>query len=216
MPASMIRPALLASVLLLAACQQSTPADAPAAAGPSVGERVAAAAEAVNPVTSPRDDVIAAMERMRNVRSYHGEMEIDLGAKGKQHNAVDFVAPDLFRMQMQGIGTQIIAGDTMYMEMNGERMKVPMPAGTLTQWRDPGKLDEIRETMTVEAQGSDTVAGRPARKYLVHNSLPKPTDVTMWIADGLPVRILSVAPEGSVTIDYSRFDDPQIVIDRPN
>ena len=32
------------------------------------------------------------------------------------NSEIDFVAPDRYRMAMQGLGTQVIIGDTMYME----------------------------------------------------------------------------------------------------
>jgi hypothetical protein len=123
-------------------------------------------------------------------------------------------------MAMPGMGTQTIIGDTMYMSADGRSMKVPLPAGTLTQWRDPAKFDENAATMTVESQGRDNVDGTPARKYLVHNTRPQPSDVTMWIGDDdLPLQIrISGSAQGhatTTTIRYSRFDDPSLKIDPP-
>jgi predicted lipoprotein len=116
------------------------------------------------------------------------------------------------------MGTQTIIGDTMYMHMQGRTMKLPMPKGTLTQWRDPANLAKSEEGMTVQARGTDTIDGASARGYLVHHEQPQPTDVTMWInGDGLPVRIqVASMMQGKTvtsTINYSRFNDPTIRVD---
>jgi hypothetical protein len=154
------------------------------------------------------------------LRSYHATMQMDGGPRGAMRNEVDFVAPDRFRMTMPGLGTQTIIGDTMYMSVDGRNMKVPLPAGTLTQWRDPARLDENAATMTVEAQGRDLIDGKPVRKYLVHNTRPQPSDATMWIGDDdLPLQIrVSGSAQGrttTTTIRYSRLDDPSLRIDPP-
>jgi hypothetical protein len=219
----------------LAACKPSPPsvpdASAPAAATPdaqatdaagagTAADTVADAMAAMSPATTPKEALRASMQRFMGVRSYHASMQLDGGPRGAMRNEVDFVAPDRFRMAMQGMGTQTIIGDTMYMSVDGRSMKVPLPAGTLTQWRDPARLDENAATMTVEAQGRDNVDGMPARKYLVHNTRPQPSDVTMWIGnDDLPLQIrVSGSAQGrttTTTIRYSRFDDPTLRIDPP-
>jgi hypothetical protein len=227
-------PFLLVLPLLagLAACKPSPPsvpdASAPVAATPdaqatgasTAANAVADAMAAMSPVATPKEAIRKSMQRFMQARSYHASMQLDGGARGAMGNEVDFVAPDRFRMAMQGMGTQTIIGDTMYMSVDGRSMKVPLPAGTLTQWRDPARLDENAATMTVEAQGRDNVDGMPARKYLVHNTRPQPSDVTMWIGnDDLPLQIrVSGSAQGrttTTTIRYSRFDDPTLRIDPP-
>lgn len=135
-------------------------------------------------------------------------------------NQIDFVAPDRYRMTLQGMGVQTIVGDTMYMSMGGRSMKVPMPAGTLSQWRDPAKLSENEATMTVEAQGSESVDGVATRKYLVHHGQPHPSEVTLWIGnDGLPLQMqarndLHGKPMTTM-VRYSRFNDSTLQIAAP-
>lgn len=217
----------------LAACKPATPpsADAPSAAAAtstparsdnppaSAPSAIAAAAAALNPLASPKDEITASMEKFLAVRSYHASMQVSGGPRGTITNEVDFVAPDRYRMQLP-MGTQYIVGDTMYMDMQGKVMKVPMPKGTLSQWRDPVRLAENTASMTVEAQGSEVIDGSPARKYLVHNTQPQPSDVTMWIGgNGLPVQIrASSTTQGQAaetTIRYSRFNDPTLRVDPP-
>jgi hypothetical protein len=160
------------------------------------------------------------MDKFLALRSYHASMEFSGGPGGAMgHNDIDFVAPDRSRMVMP-MGTQIVIGDTMYMHVQDRTMKVPMPKGTLSQWRDPARLAEAEEGMTVQAQGSDTLDGMATRKYLVHHEKPQPTDVTMWInGDDLPVQIqvnsLLKGKDMTSTIRYSRFDDPSIKVDPP-
>jgi len=216
---------LLASCVLMACKPAVAPAndvDATAAAGtatapPSALSRIAGD---LNPLPSPKDALKASMDRFMALHSYHASMEFSGGPGGAMgHNDIDFVAPDRYRMVMP-MGTQFIIGDTMYMHVQGRTMKVPMPKGMLSQWRDPARLAEAEEGMTVQAQGNDTLDGVATKKYLVHHEKPQPIDVTMWInGDDLPVQIqVNSMLKGKAvasTVRYSRFDDPTIRVDPP-
>ena len=132
---------------------------------------------------------------------------------------MDFVAPDRYRMKMP-MGTQVVIGDTMHMQVEGRSMKMPLPKGTLTQWRDPLRIEESKAGMSVESLGSDSLDGQPAKKYLVRHTEPQPSEFTFWIGDdGLPLQLVSQGESQgkpySMTLRYSRFDDPSIVIDAP-
>jgi len=225
MPADRLRPVfpLLCAALVfgLSGCKPSADATAPAQdAGASAADKVAAVADAVNPMASPREEVIAAMRKLMDARSYRAEMQHSGGPRGAMTNTVEFVAPDRFRMEMAGIGTQYVIGDTMTMTMEGRTMQVPMPKGTVTQWRDPGNFREAEASMTAEALGNDAVDGIQARKYLVHHTTPKPADITLWIgADGLPLQ-MQVGGDANgqpvtTTVRYSRINDPGITIEAP-
>jgi hypothetical protein len=81
-------------------------------------------------------------------------------------------------------------------------------------------MAENEATMTVTAQGADTVGTAPARKYLIHHTRPQPIDVLMWVGDdGRPLQLeVSSTMQGSkveTSVHYSRYDDPSIVIDAP-
>jgi hypothetical protein len=218
--------ALLGITIALASCTPAAndatagnaTADA-AAAGPSAAEQVASAAATLNPLSSAKDQVLASVDKFKSLRSYHATMRTSGGPGGAVANEIDFVAPDRFRMKMP-MGTQVIIGDTMYMNASGRTMKLPMPKGTLTQWRDPANMAQSAATMTVEAQGSESVDGVSARKYLVHHTQPKPVDVTMWIgSNGYPLQIRVDGnlngQTSTTTIRYSRINDPTIRIDPP-
>lgn len=206
---------------VLAACKPQ-PAAAPAAGAPASGSSTAASvADALDPLPSAKDEIKAAMDRFLQVESFHATMTMtgDAMPAGGMTTEMDFVAPDRYRMQMP-MGTQVIVGDTMYMSVQGRTMKVPMPPGTLSQWRDPAKLAQNQATLTVEPQGREAVGGAPARKYVVRNTQPEPSEVTMWIGDDdlpLQIRHSSIA-EGkrmNATIRYSRYDDSSIKVEPP-
>lgn len=221
----------LSALCALAACKpaaappQADTADAANATATTPGANAApagntpAASAFANPLGSAKDDILAAMRQFVEARSFHASMQISGGPRGDMTNEVDFVAPDRYRMQM-ATGTQYIIGDTMHMQVQGRTMQVPMPKGTLSQWRDPGKLSENADSMTVGAQGREDIDGTAARKYLVHNTQPQPLDVTLWIGpEGLPVQLstssLYQGKDIATTIRYSRFNDPTIRIDPP-
>jgi len=164
-----------------------------------------------------KDEIKAAIGKFSAARSYH----VSMRQSGQQAmtTEADFVAPDRFRMTMP-MGTQIIIGDTMYMDMQGRTMKVPMPKGTLTQWRDPANIAKYEATMAVKALGIELLDGKPAKKYRVSNTQPQPSTSTMWIGgNGYPLQIKvdSKVMDKVVgtTIRYSRFNDPSIRIDPP-
>lgn len=218
-----IRPLALAClVLALAACKPSAPADTAASAQTEPAGTMEKAAAAQNPLSSPEDEMKASMDKFLKAKSFHAVMDM----QGAQSMAIemDFVAPDRYRMKMP-MGTQVIIGDTMHMQVEGRSMKMPLPKGTLSQWRDPLRIEENKAEMNVESLGSDSIDGQPAKKYLVRHTEPKASqpqsnEFTFWIGgDGLPLQLVSQGDaQGkpySMTLRYSRFDDPSIVIDAP-
>ena len=164
-----------------------------------------------------RGDIRAAMDRMLAARSYHAVMQV--AGDRPMTNTIDFAAPDRYRMTLP-MGTQTIIGDSLWMSMNGMHMKMPLPAGTLTKWRDPANLDKTMATTTVQALGADAVDGQPARKYQVTNTQSKPGTSTLWIgANGYPLQIQvdghALGKATTTTIRYTRFNAPSIRIEAP-
>ncbi len=164
-----------------------------------------------------KDDLRASIQKMMAAKTYHAEMKADTGRA--MTSSIDFAAPDRFRMTLP-MGTQTIIGDTMIMNINGMHMKVPMPKGTLTKWRDPANMEKNMATMAIEALGVDIVDGQPARKYHITNTQPQPSDSIYWIgANGYPLQIQvsgkAMGKASTTTIHYSRFNDPAIRIDPP-
>lgn len=202
------RAPLLLVLVLLAACSRD-PAPAPAASAP--------AAVPAAPAQTPSQRVLASMDRFLAARSFHATMQLE----GPQalRSELDFVAPDRYRLQMP-VGTQIIVGNTLYMDMGGKQQTMPLPAGMLQQWRNPLRLDGAQAGLQVEDLGADRIDGQAAARYrVVHANTGEP-GMQYWIAaDGHPLRIRQQGQtQGqpyTVTIDYSRFDDPAIAITAP-
>lgn len=167
----------------------------------------------------PKEDMKAMSVKFLALRSYHVSMESNDARAPKTE--VDFVAPDRYRMQMGELGTQIIVGDIMYLNINGRSMRVPMPQGTLTQWRETDRVFREIDKAGIEALGSEVVNGKPAKKYRVtQNSAGAPSSTLMWVGgDGYPVRIQSTGKAAgktyTTTMTYSRFNDSSIRIDVP-
>ncbi len=166
-----------------------------------------------------REDIEASMQKFVAAKSWHATMRID--GKRPMTNELDFTAPDRYRIQMAGMGTQYIIGDSMTISMQGHTMKVPMPKGTLSRYRDPVQLHENAKSITAEALGKDTIDGKQARKYSIHNREQPDADMLMWIGgDDYPVQIKVAnkgkgAAAGTVTFRYSRFNDPTIRVQAP-
>ena len=214
---------------MLGACKASSPApvaDGGTAATPASGESresgMAAAAQALNPLATPKDAMLASMKAFRDVRSYHASMRMEGGPEGVMTNEMDFVAPDRYRITMKTRGMEVhnvrIGNDT-WMTMNGRTSKVTMPPGTMDQWQDV--MHKSQETMDVQAQGRETIDGIATRKYLIQQADPKAGDVTVWINGDDLVQQARMQSDYqgtpiTTTIRYTRYNDPTITIDPPS
>ena len=213
MPPRLSAVAVLA--IALAACKAGQPADPATASAPGT----AAPALPAPPQPSPADEVKASMDAFWGAKSFHATMVMEGADTPTTTSEMDFVAPDRYRITMP-MGTQVVIGDTMYMQVRGRTAKMPLPKGTLSQWRDPLKFGQGKEGLAVEALGADSVDGTPAKKYRVKVTRPEAAEFTYWIdGDGRPLKF---EHEGSaqgkpfhMTARYSRYDDPGIRIDAP-
>lgn len=166
----------------------------------------------------PREEVVASANKFMAARSYHVAMD-HVGAAQRMRSQMEFVAPDRYRMTMEGVGQQILIGDTLYMTMQGRTMKLPMPKGTMTQWRQPARIAENLQNMRVTPLGTERVGTVTARKYRLDYTRPV-SSMTYWIGpDGYPLQAVTVGDGGkgkvTTTIRYSRFNDPTIRVDVP-
>jgi hypothetical protein len=165
----------------------------------------------------PKEDMMALSKKFLALRSYHVVMINSDKRVPKME--MDFVAPDRHRMQMP-MGEQYVIGDTMYMTIDGRMMRIPMPKGTMTQWREPSRAFREVEKLQVEALGNETVDGKPAKKYRFSQPGPPATASSIWVGnDGYPLKMETSGGTGkrasTVTVFYSRFNDPSIKIDIP-
>lgn len=203
-------PAVLLGAALLAAGCTRTPQATPAGA-PAVPQAPASAAHA------PAQIVLDAMARFRAARAFEARMQLE-GTRS-QDSRLEYVAPDRYRLQLP-MGTQVVIGDTLYLQAEGRSERVPLPAGLLAQWRDPLQL-QAGEALQVEDLGADPLDGQPAHLYRVIHPDPARPAMRLWIdADGRPRRIEQSGRDAGgadyrLQIDYSRFDDPALRIDAP-
>lgn len=203
--------ALLALPALLAACDRTAPA---ASTHPALRTPAATAAD-------PAGRIEASMARFRSARSFAAEMTLQ--GPQRRHSRLEYVAPDRYRLQLsvddQPLGTQVIVGDTLYLQADAGTRRVPLPPGLLAQWRDPLQL-QPGERLQVEDLGPDPVDGRAAHKYRVRHPDTARPPMSYWIdADGWPLRIEQAGRDARgdyrLGVTYSRFDDPSLRIDPP-
>ncbi|MCF7221526.1 LolA family protein [Marilutibacter chinensis] len=179
------------------------------------------AAAMLGPATAladPRDELHAAYGKFLDADRFRAT--VSDASDGSQLTEMEFVAPDRYRIRLPGGPSQLVIGNTLYMEMDGRTMKLPMPAGDLTrQYRDRDALKE--QDLAVEALGGDSVDGEPAQVYRYTTTRHGKADVRTWISEhsGLPLQIETTGGSGdrqrTVRIRYRDFDDPSIRIDAP-
>jgi outer membrane lipoprotein-sorting protein len=165
----------------------------------------------------PKEEMKALSIKFLALRSYHVTMESSDKRVPKMET--DFVAPNRYRMQMP-MGTQYVIGDTMYMTIDGRTMKIPMPKGTMMQWRESDRAFREVDKMQIEALGTEVINGKSAKKYRMTQAGPPATNSLIWVgADGYPIKIETTGTAGkrasTMTIHYSRFNDPSIKIEPP-
>lgn len=169
-------------------------------------------------VAGAKDEVRAASARFMAAKSWQATMQ---GSGPQAMSAtMEFQAPDRYRMRMPQ-GEQVLVGDALWMSMGGRTMKIPLPAGTLTQWRQPSAWSRSVDRMVVTAEGSGVVDGVKARRYRLEQRDPMPSTMTLWVGpDGYPLQVVSTGSGGrggavTMTIRYSRFNDPAIRVNAP-
>jgi outer membrane lipoprotein-sorting protein len=135
-------------------------------------------------------------------------------------STVEYQAPDRYRVTSAGRPPSVIIGNTMYLSINGRSMQVPMPPGTISQFRDPEVLARVERSATVEDLGADVVGGVPAHKYRYRTTGATPSDSQVWVgvANGLPIQLQTTSSGQSTvvsTVTYTRYGDPTIKIVAP-
>jgi hypothetical protein len=153
---------------------------------------------------APKDDLHAAFAKFLKVRSFR-------------------VAPDRYRMNSADGASQLIIGDAMYMDMDGQLMRVPVPGvrKLTAQYRNEDALREMEGNMAVQALPDATVDGETARAYAYSVTEPVKAEVKTWISvkTGLPIQVESsgrfMGIKSTTRVRYSDFDDPSIRIEAP-
>lgn len=163
------------------------------------------------------DSMRQAFEKFLAVKSFRATV-VDV-AKGQQLSAMEYVAPDRYRMKTGQGPETIIVGDNAWMDMDGRLMKMPIPVGKIiAQYRNEALA---RADYAVSEVGADTVDGEPAHVYSYTVTQPVKAESKAWISDrsGLPLQIESrgsfMGVKSTTRVRYSDFDDPAIRIAAP-
>ena len=204
---------LILATALLAGCQQPSP---PPASVPSADAAHPAAAPAADPASA----VLEASRRFASLRSFHAEMTLH-GAQAGQvvRSGMDFVAPDRYRLETPA-GVQTIIGDTFFLQAEGRMQQVPLPAGTLEQWRSPLPSEARLQDLRVEDRGPADIDGTATRVYRIDGPAGSGETLQYWIGgDGLPRQIqrdgFNKQQPYRITLRYSRLNDPSLQVPPP-
>jgi hypothetical protein len=170
---------------------------------------------------APKDELHDAFVKFLQSKSFRATIT-DL-KKGEQVSSMEFVAPDRYRMTIAGGTTQVIVGDAMYMDMNGQMMRVPVPgvAKLTAQYRNEAFLRQVEGGMAVQALPDEAVDGEPAKVFAYTVTEPVKADAKTWVSrsSGLPIQTDSsgsyMGVKSTTRVRYSSFDDPSIVIEAP-
>lgn len=167
---------------------------------------------------TPKDEVHKAYVRFLAMNSFKAEIDSTSG-KYKSRSVVEFQAPDRYRITSDGRPANLVIGGTMYMNMDGTLMKIPMPGlqAMLAQYRNSSALKELEAGVTVESLGTETVDNQVAKKYRYTTTQPRTSNNVIWIAGN--GNIVQLETSGTMNkkpfytlIRYSQYNDPGIKI----
>lgn len=171
--------------------------------------------------SAPKDEVHRAFSRFLAMSSFKADINATTG-KYKSKSVVEFQAPDRYRITNEGQAANLIIAGTMYMNVNGNLMKIPMPGlkAMMAQYRNPELLKELEAGVVVESLGTETINNQPAKKYRYTTAQPHVSNNILWVAsDG---NIIQLETSGSMNkkpfmtlIQYSQYNNPSIKITSP-
>lgn len=141
-------------------------------------------------------------------KSFEGTEQMPDGRTVK----VDYVAPDRWRVALPNNMTELLIGDTVYMTLNGKTMTVPIGSGIMHQTIDGFKNMPADAEFKSSAKdlGMKSVGGKMLHAY---SFTSKGVPATVYVGSNwLPVQTSVTTQHGPITITYSRWNDPTIVI----
>jgi len=166
-----------------------------------------------------RQELHAAFVKNLGLKSFKATM-VDL-TRNRTVSTVEFRAPDRYRVTAGGQPPSLIIGDTMYLQREGQFMKIPLPKQMLGQYRNEAAIRDLEKGMRVESLGPGLVGSEATRKYRWLNAGEQQSTSTAWVG----VRsghVLQVETSGKLAgkpfamrVVYSDFNSPGIRIDAP-
>jgi len=168
-----------------------------------------ALAFAGNALADARAELHAAFQKNLSAKTYRATMT-DL-ATGKQVSTVEYQAPDRYRIQANGM-TSVIANGNMYMQVNGQSMKVPLPAGTMEKFRSDSAWKQMEKDTLISERAPGTVGAEPARKFhwITSGAHPSTGDVWVGVKSGYVLQVETTeaagSKKGAVRVHYGDFN----------
>ena len=168
-----------------------------------------ALAFAGNALADARADLHAAFQKNLSAKTYRATMT-DLST-GKQVSTVEYQAPDRYRIQANGM-TSVIANGNMYMQVNGQSMKVPLPAGTMEKFRSDSAWKQMEKDTLISERAPGTVGAEPARKFhwITSGAHPSTGDVWVGVKSGYVLQVETTeaagSKKGAVRVHYGDFN----------
>ena len=171
----------------------------------------------------PRQDLHKAFVHNLALKSYKATMT-DLKSN-RTASTVEFQAPNRYRITMSGQAVSVIIDDVMYMTHDGKTMKVPLPKGTIGQFRNEATIAELEKGARVTSIGPGLVGKEPAVKYGFATATASGGDQansTAWISarSGHVLMVETAGKHGgrdyAMRVVYSDFDSPLIRITAPD
>ena len=168
-----------------------------------------ALAFAGNALADARADLHAAFQKNLSAKTYRATMT-DL-ATGKQVSTVEFQAPDRYRIQANGM-TSVIANGNMYMQVNGQSMKVPLQPGMMEKFRSDAAWKQMEKDTLISERAPGTVGAEPARKFhwITSGAHPSTGDVWVSVKSGYVLQVETTeaagSKKGAVRVHYGDFN----------
>lgn len=182
---------------------------------------LSAGAATAGSASDPRQELHKAFVQNLALKSYKATMT-DLKSN-RTASTVEFQAPNSYRITVPGQAVSVIIDDVMYLTHDGKTMKVPMPKGTIGQFRNEATIAELEKGARVTSIGPGLVGKEPAVKYgFVTASGGDQANSTAWISarNGHVLMVETAGKHGgrdyAMRVVYSDFDSPLIRITAPH
>jgi len=175
-----------------------------------LGAALLALAFAGHAAADARADLHAAFQKNLSAKTYRATMT-DLKT-GKQISTVEYQTPDRYRIQVSGGPTSVIAGGFMYLQVNGQSMKVPLQAGMVEKFRSDAAWKQMEKDTQIQDGGAGVVGAEPAHKFHWINTGQHPSTGDAWVSlkSGYVIQIETTdkagSKKGAVRVHYGDFN----------
>ena len=98
------------------------------------------------------------------------------------------------------------------MQVNGQSMKVPLPAGTMEKFRSDSAWKQMEKDTLISERAPGTVGAEPARKFhwITSGAHPSTGDVWVGVKSGYVLQVETTeaagSKKGAVRVHYGDFN----------